>query len=327
MAPESDPSLMQSLGPGREFDRVREFARLLGPAAASWGDDCAVIKVAGRLLAISTDSSVEGVHFQRDWLKPEEIGWRASAAAVSDLAAEGASCLGVLVALGLPRGAPDGLAAGIMEGIGRQTEWSGGAVLGGDLSAADSIFIAVTALGEVERPVGRDGASAGDRVWVTGTLGGARAALRAWERGGRPSEQAYLRFARPEPRLGAGRELALLGATAMIDLSDGLASDAGHLAAASGVSLDIDLSLLPVDQSLAGYQEREARLLGAGGGEDYELLATMPAAFDDAQAADLAGRTGVEFTLIGEVTEGPPEAVFRLAGQRQQLSGFDHFAT
>jgi len=168
------------LGAGPEFDRIRAIVRALGDRASGVGDDCALLDIGGTTLAVSVDASVEGVHFRTDWLSFEEIGWRAGAAALSDLAAEGAEARGVMVSLGLPgsgeRGAVDP-AAEIMKGVGRAAESVGGKVLGGDLVKSDQYLVDVCVLGVAERPVTRAGARAGDGVWVTGALGGAGLAL------------------------------------------------------------------------------------------------------------------------------------------------------
>jgi len=317
-----------NLGPGREFDRIREIIRALGPQAASLGDDCAILPEAPGALVLSVDLSIEGVHFRRDWLSTEEIGWRSAAGALSDLAAEGATPIGVLVGVGLPKATPVREIEHLMRGIGAATVAAGGVVLGGDLSNAPTWIVSVTVVGRAERPVTRAGARPGNSVWVTGSLGAARAALLTWEAGGTPPPQLRNAFARPEPRVDAGKWLAAHGATAMIDLSDGLAGDARHLAAASGARLDIDLDALPV---LAGVDmAAQARGLPIGafaalGGEDYELLVTLPAGFDESQAARFQRDTRLPLTRIGSVGAGEG-ARFRLKGAPIALAGFDHFA-
>jgi thiamine-monophosphate kinase len=315
------------LGPGREFERIRSIAAVLGARAASLGDDCALIPLDnGDMLALSTDTSLEGAHFRRDWLTPEEIGWRAAASALSDLAAEGAEVIGVLSALTLPGDITDSMVAAMMSGIGACVSEVGGKVLGGDLTRGTSLSLTVTVVGRAARAVTRQGAKAGDGVWVTGTLGSARAALAAWDSGREPRPTARIAFARPQPRIAAGRFLADVGATAMLDLSDGLAGDARHLAAASGVALDIDLARLPIG---AGVSEASSVLqvdpaaFAAEGGEDYELLATLPPRAA-AKLKRAAAEVGVPFTLIGSVTAG--EGVrLHLDGAEVSIAGYDHF--
>jgi thiamine-monophosphate kinase len=219
------------LGPGSEFDRIRAIAHVLGDRAGELGDDCAVLSRPEGSLVISTDLSIEGHHFRREWLTPEEIGWRAAAAGLSDLAAEGAAPIGVLASVAVPRGEANATER-IMAGVGSVAAEVGGRVLGGDLSAGPFVIIDVTAVGHTDRAVTRSGARPGDGLWVTGRLGGARAALDAWREGREPDGSARERFARPAPRIVAGQWLSARGARAMIDVSDGLAGDAAHLAAA-----------------------------------------------------------------------------------------------
>jgi thiamine-monophosphate kinase len=267
------------LGPGVEFDRIREIARSLGSDAAGLGDDCAFVPLDGRFLALSVDVSVDGVHFRRDWLEPEEIGWRAAAAALSDLAAVGATPVGVLVALTLPRGLPAGTETALMQGVGAVCRSVGAVVLGGDLTGGGDLGLSVTVAGFVAAPVRRSGARPGDGLWVTGALGGARAALAHWRAGQTPPAECRGAFARPAPRIAGGLWAAAEGATAMIDLSDGLAGDAAHLAAASGVGIDLRLASLPVGPDVvvaAAMAGEPPSHFAARGGEDYELLFTLP---------------------------------------------------
>jgi thiamine-monophosphate kinase len=326
--PSLPPSRHSALGAGAEFDRIRRIIARLGPAGGAIGDDCAVIPDGPGRLVASCDLSVEDVHFRTDWLSLEEIGWRAAAGALSDLAAGGARAVGVLVSLGVPPRAGEDDPAEVMSGVGAAVASVGGLVLGGDLSRAGSWLVDLMVLGRAERPVSRVGAAPGEGVWLTGGLGGARAALSAWLRGATPAPAARAAFAHPVPRLAAGRALAAAGATAMLDLSDGLGGDAAHLAAASACALEIDLTLLPLHPDVL----EAARLEGlaparfaAQGGEDYELLATMPASFGSAAAARIADETGVALTRVGMVVAGSG-ARFLLAGEEVPLRGFDHFA-
>jgi thiamine-monophosphate kinase len=312
------------LGPGPEFDRIRAIASGLGSRAAGLGDDCALLEIAGTTLALSTDASVEDVHFRRAWLSLEEIGWRATAASLSDLAAAAAQPIGILAALTMPGSEPESSFASIMAGAGEAVASVGGVVLGGDLSRGASISLTITSIGRAPRPLRRRGARPGDGLWVTGELGGARAALMAWKVARTPDPGARVRFARPEPRIEMAGWLAKAGATAMMDLSDGLASDARHLAAASQVALRIDLDRLPCHPSVPG----EAQVVGeapgsfaAQGGEDYELLVTLPAAFDRKPDRGLA------LTRVGSVEEGEPgRVIMERNGVPVTLTGYDHFA-
>lgn len=312
------------LGPGPEFDRIRAIASGLGSRAGGLGDDCALVEIGGVTLALSTDTSLEDVHFRRDWLSLEEIGWRATAASLSDLAAAGAEPIGVLAALTMPETEPESSFASIMAGAGDAVGSVGGVVLGGDLSRGSSVSLAITSIGKAPRPMRRQGARHGDGLWVTGELGGARAALMAWKVAREPDDLARIRFAHPEPRIAQGLWLAANGATAMMDLSDGLAGDARHLAAASGVTLRIDLDLLPRHPSVhseAGAVGETPASFAARGGEDYELLVTLPASF----AGRLPG--GLALTRIGSLEDGAPgRVIMEQNGASVTLTGYDHFA-
>lgn len=305
------------MGPGPEFDRIRAIAAALGDAAHGLGDDCASLEGGWRA---STDLTVEDVHFRRGWLAPRELGWRAAMAALSDLAAAGASAGPVLVALAAPRDEPPTTATEIMVGIGEAVTTVGGLIVGGDLSTGPGLAITVTVLGKAERPVGRRGARVGDELWVTGTLGGARAAWQAWDSGATPLAGARRRFARPMARIAEGRILAEV-VTAMMDLSDGLGGDAHHLARASGVGVEIDLDAVPADPAALG-PDRAIEAVSAG--EDYELLAAIPAGRGAGTAADLLRLTGTVLTRIGRVVPG--DRVRFLRGTADVVvTGFDHF--
>lgn len=300
----------QLLGPGPEFDRVRAILAALGERGAPSGDDCALIPIGGQLLAVSTDLSVEGVHFRTEWLSHEEIGWRATSAALSDLAAEGADPHGVLVALGCPHGATDAEAAALMKGAGRAAESVGTVVIGGDLTSADGWTVAVTVLGTALRPATRVGGRPGDRLYVTGDLGGAKAAFEAWLKGKSPEAEARKRFAHPVPRIAAGRVLAQT-ATAMLDLSDGLAADVQHLAAASYCAAEIELDRVPLGPGVPDGK------FASEGGEDYELLVALP---PDAAPPLL----DVKLTEVGRLVAGSG-VTFLQQGARVTLQGFQHF--
>ena len=314
-----------ALGEGREFDRIRAIAAALGSDASQLGDDCAIIAGGEGSVVLSTDTSVEGVHFRREWLAPAEIGWRAAAAALSDLAAAGADCVGLLAAIAAPRESGEDELVALMRGVGESVRAVGGRVLGGDLTAGPVWSVTITAVGRAVRPVSRRGARAGDALWVTGQLGGARAALTAWTRGAVPPGATRHAFAHPEPRLPAGRWLAAHGATAMLDLSDGLAADAGHLAAASALRAEIDLADIPVAPDMVVTPGEHPAIFAARGGEDYELLAAMPAEFGAADASAFAGALDLPLTRVGRLTAGRG-VVLLLEGAEVSAPGHDHFA-
>jgi thiamine-monophosphate kinase len=309
------------LGSGGEFDRLRAIFAALG--GRDLGDDCALLPVGGRTLAISIDLSLEAVHFRTDWLSFRQIGWRATAAALSDLAADGATPLGVLVSLGVPgnrqrRPGNASPAVQIMSGVGSAAGSVGAKVFGGDLVRSPRYLVDVCVLGVVQRPVRRSGARPGDGLWVTGRLGGAGLALAALGAGRRLAPTVRRRFARPVPRIAAGRWLARRGARAMIDISDGLAGDAGHLAAASGVGIAIELERVPC---WPGVTPRAA----AASGEEYELLVALPRSFGTAGARAFRRATGLPLTRIGACTAGRGLRITHDGRPITPPRGFDHF--
>ena len=318
-----------NLGPGKEFDRVRgilaRIAEITGEVP-DLGDDCALIPLGSTTLAISIDNSLENVHFRTDWLDFKEIGFRAAGSAMSDLAAEGATPLGVLVSLGVP---PDGkngtdAAADIMAGVATVAHNLEARVLGGDLTRSERYIVDVCVIGEVERPVRRSGAREGDGLWVTGYLGGAALAL-AQFRAGKPMPTALRnRYACPEPRIQAGRWLAGHGASAMIDISDGLAADAQHLAAASEMGIEINLEQIP------RWEDVDA-MAAVASGEEFELLCTMPPTFGDASVSAFRAETGLQLSRIGACLRGAGgrRGGVRLLDHNDPVPlppGYDHFA-
>lgn len=297
------------LGPGPEFDAIRGLLARWGAAARGIGDDCAVLSVPpGERLCASTDSSVENVHFRRAWLTPREIGYRATAAALSDLAAMAARPLGVLVAITLPESWRADLDA-IADGIGEAASRAGTVILGGDLSAGGELSVTLTVLGSAADPLGRHGARAGDRVYVTGALGASLGALRELMRGDRPSPMQLDRFTRPQPRLAEARWLAAHGASAAVDISDGLAADLGHVAAASGVRIRLDLERVPLAEEIdprtgawrresTGTRPAETLMDAATSGEEYELAVTVTEEIDQ---ADFVREFHLAITEVGRV--------------------------
>ncbi|HEY5193464.1 MAG TPA: thiamine-phosphate kinase [Solirubrobacteraceae bacterium] len=274
------------------------------------GDDATVVK-ALKLCVATVDTIVEGVHFKLDdpELSFNDIGWRALAGALSDIAAMGAQTGEAYIALGVPSHVSERQALELMLGAEELAELTDTTIAGGDVVSAPGLFASVTIVGWAERDqklIGRDGARPGDLVGVTGTLG--------------------TRPRRPMPRLREGRAIAPAGTHAMIDLSDGLATDAGHLARSSGVVLKIDLDQLPIDEQT----ERTANALGvapweaaATAGEDYELCVCVPRKRADRVSA-ACERTGTKLTWVGHVSEGWPGVVLRHEGRKQTLTGFEH---
>lgn len=322
----------------RLIDRIRErTAQGREDVRLGIGDDAALVAPpAGQDLAIAIDTLVEGVHFPLG-TAPADIGWKALAVNLSDLAAMGASPAWALLALTLPRQENDALRSfidGFAEGFARLAQPHRLALVGGDTTRGPlAVSVAVHGFVPPGQALVRSGARAGDAVLVTGTLGDAAAGLALWQRGARVDEgdgrAAYLieRLHRPTPRLAAG--LALRGrASACIDVSDGLLADLGHLCEQSGLGAEIEAPLLPFSPMLLGAFDGEvARDFALAGGDDYELCFTVPPARVAEVQGDLA-RLGCGATHIGRMVEG--DGVRVRDGQGQWLEtarrGWDHFA-
>jgi len=285
---------------------------VLGP-----GDDAAVISTPDRRVVASTDLLIEGRHFRRDWSTGEDVGHKAGARAFADIAAMGAVPTALLVGFGTPPDLDVSWVDGLMAGLREECGGVGAAVVGGDITAADQITLAVTALGDLQgrAPVTLAGARPGDVVVVAGRIGWAAAGFAVLGRGFRSPVQVVSAHRRPEPPYDAGPLAADLGATAMTDVSDGLIADLGHIATASGVRIDLKAELVDVPTKL--------REVGAAlnvdplvwvltGGDDYALAMTFP------PGADLP----VEWQVVGTVAEGDG---VRVDGRRWHVGGHEHF--
>lgn len=256
--------------------RRQPATTLLGP-----GDDAAVVAAADGRVVATTDVLVEGVHFRMDWSTPEHVGRKAIAVNMSDIAAMGAVPTGLLVGLACPKATSTEVAEGLVAGMWQEAARAGAGVVGGDVVAAEQIVISVTALGDLEGrvPVTRGGAMPGDVVAVCGRLGWSAAGLAVLGRGFRSPVSVVGAYRSPEPPYPAGPQAALAGATAMIDVSDGLLADLAHLGTASSVAIDVQTSLLQVHQRLvevASALGADARHWVLTGGEDHALAATFP---------------------------------------------------
>jgi len=301
------------LGPGAEFDAIRSMLERWGPRASGVGDDAAVLGLPrGESLVASVDTAVENRHFVRGWLTTRELARRAVVAALSDLAAMAATPAGVLISLIVPDAWRDEL-LGLADGVGDAVRDAGTYIIGGNISAGDELSITTTVLGHVYVPLARSGAHVGDRLYVTGRLGGPADALFRL-RDGRDAGPHRDRFARPVARIAEARWLAERGASAAIDISDGLAADARHVAAASGVRLVLDSPDIPCVSDVPAE-------LALASGEEYELLVASPVALD---AAEFEARFGIPLTPIGIVEHGSDVVV---RGARVAApSGHDHFS-
>ncbi|GGR71163.1 thiamine-monophosphate kinase [Micromonospora fulviviridis] len=286
---------------------------LLGP-----GDDAAVVAAPDRRVVASTDVLVEGRHFRRDWSGARDVGHRAAAANLADIASMGATPTALLVALCMPTDLDPAWAEELADGLGAEAALVGASVVGGDMSASPTLTIAVTALGDLagRPPVVRSGARPGDVVALAGRTGWAAAGYTVLSRGFRTPRLLVEAFRRPEVPYAAGPEAAANGATAMIDVSDGLLADLGHVAKASGVAVDLTREAFEVPRQMRDA----AQALGVdpyawilAGGDDHALAATFPAT-----ATLPAG-----WRPVGRVTEGAGVTVD--GAPYAGTAGWDHF--
>jgi thiamine-monophosphate kinase len=294
------------------------------------GDDAAVVKAGGALSVVSTDMVVEGVHFRlrEGWQTPAEVGRSAMVAALSDLAAMGARPGEAYVSLGLPSGFSQEQALELVAAADAVAADCSTAVLGGDVVAAPALIVSVTVIGWADRAedlARRSGAAPGDLVGVTGRLGAPGALLAVREGRAEAGEDELLELKRTAfhgPRLQEGRALVAAGVSAMIDVSDGLATDARHLARAGGVQLTLRLEDLPIAGGVAEVADRlglTAGELAAASGEEYELCFCAPPG-----AREAVERAG-EVTWIGEVGAGTTQAVLLGGGgEAVRVEGFEH---
>ncbi|EYF01351.1 thiamine-phosphate kinase [Chondromyces apiculatus] len=323
--PERDTSAPRT---SSEFARIDVIRRLLtegSPLAAQVllgiGDDAAALAPVDEPLVWTVDCAVDGVHFRHDLMSFEDAGYRATMAAASDLAAMGARPLGLLASLILPRGLSDADLEALVRGQRAACDTIGAPLIGGNLARGRELSITTTALGATPRPLRRDGARPGDELALAGPVGLAAAGLRLAQQGGPVHAEALAAFRRPLARIEAGLS-AREGAHAGIDISDGLASDLGHLIRASGIRAELDAAALLTDSL-----REAATLVGADpldlalhGGEDYALLVAGPS------VGALPGFTRIGRCMAG--TPGTPEILLASADGRATAvtgRGFDHF--
>jgi thiamine-monophosphate kinase len=331
-----------------EFELLARIRERLPPASPSVrlgsGDDAAIVAPDGAT-ATSVDALIDGVHFRREWYSLGQIGAKALAVALSDLAAMGAEPGEAYVVLGVPPDLDEDGCVELLDGMAALAKETGTTLAGGDVTRAPLLTLATTVIGHATSPddfVTRAGARPGDTLVVTGELGGAAAGHLLLERGcedvprvgghygystsGTSASELVVRQLAPRARLGAGRALAAAGATAMIDISDGLGGDAGHLATASGVGVQIDAGALPLAPGLAEVAKaagRDPLELAASGGEDYELLAALPAAQVDDATAAVAAQGETTLTRIGEAVAGEGVEIRLPGGGSLAAKGFD----
>ena len=279
---------------------------LLGP-----GDDAALVRVGGGEVLVSTDVAVEDRHFRRDWSSAEDVGHRVAAANLADIAAMGGAARALVVALSAPAELPAQWALDLTRGLADEAGVVGARLVGGDVSAADAVSVAVTVLGDASSTVVRRGtARVGDVVALTGRIGWAAAGLAVLSRGFRSPRVVVDAHRRPQPPYRQGPVAAAAGATALVDVSDGLLSDLGHVATASGVAIDVHSGAFEVPEPLQAV----GAALGADpltfvltGGDDHALAATfppeqpLPAGW--AAVGEVGAGNGV--TVDGTAWEGP----------------------
>lgn len=335
-----------TVGDVGEFGLIDRLVAALPPEArasggdvlVAAGDDAAVLRVPpGEVQVVTTDALVEGIHFRLDWTDWESLGHRALAVNISDIAGMGALPTVAVVTLGLRGDEPVADLEAMYRGMGELARRCGAVVAGGDIvRVAHERLISVTAMGRARagKVLLRSGAKPGDAIGVTGTIGAAAAGLEilrdpAAFAGRTTAERLVRAHLRPEPRVDAGQVLVEHGATAAMDLSDGLAGDLPKIMAASGVSAEIAADRLPVISAVRALFPDRWRELALRGGEDFELLFTIPPDRWDAFAED-AGTRDITVTRVGTVLEttGSPELILIEPGGTRELlpaGAFDHF--
>jgi thiamine-monophosphate kinase len=313
----------QQVGELGEFGLIRRVTAGRTPAPGTLlgpGDDAAVVAAPDGRVVVGTDVLVEGVHFRLDWSTPHQVGRKTVAASLADVAAMGAVATALVVGLGCPARTPVSTVDGLTAGMREEADRFGADIVGGDVVTTEQVVLSLTALGDLQGrpPVTRAGARPGNVLALCGRLGWAAAGLAVLGRGFRSPAAVVGAHRVPEPPYDAGPQAARAGATAMIDTSDGLLADAGHVAEASGVGIDVSPATLPVPQRLVDV----GSALGVDplhwvltGGEDHALVATFPSDVTLPAGWAVIGtvREGSGVTVDGRPYDGP--------------GGWDHFRT
>jgi thiamine-monophosphate kinase len=306
-------------------DGVIELLRNRFTAAAGVvgiGDDAAVFPSPGEHLVLTTDTLVEGVDFHLGYFSGADLGWKAVAVNVSDLAAMGAEPAYAVATLCLPSATSVGWVTSLIDGIEEAAQRWSVRVVGGDLSRATQISLGLSLMGHCSQPVLRSGARTGDAIMVSGELGGSAGGLRQLQRDPSATGPLVDRHRRPQARMELSRAAPDLGVTSMIDLSDGLVVDLRRLMRASGTGCDVDPGSVPVDRNLDGVADIDPLQAALFGGEDFELLFTL-APERVTEAVDAGERIGVAVTRIGTVT-GSGQRLGGTALEDLEDEGWDH---
>lgn len=305
----------------------------------SLGDDCAVVRGSSNAeYLLTTDTQEEDVHFRRAWSTPEELGWRCLAVNVSDIAAMGGEPIGALVALSLPATLEVAFVEALYAGMQALAQVYGCPIIGGNIAkSAARLSVTITVLGQVPRgqAVYRSGAQAGDEIWVTGTLGGAKAGLEALLHPDRVAsfdpQTALSRYRRPCPRLREAQYLRQHGGLhSLLDISDGLSSDLRHICDASGVGARLFAEAIPYDTDVVQVAlavRADPLDLALHGGEDFELCLTAPPGRIAELQADFERQFNCPLVRVGTIQSGTGVMLSRTDGSQVPLSvkGYDHF--
>lgn len=312
-----------TVGDAGEFGVIARVTAGLEPVESTLvgpGDDAAVVATPDGRVVASTDMLVENRHFRRDWSTAEDVGHKAAARAFSDIAAMGAAPSALLVAFAAPADLELDWVDGVMTGLRAECAQAGAAVVGGDVTAADTITLGLTALGDLQgaEPVTLGGARPGDLVAVAGRLGWAAAGFAVLGRGFRSPVSVVSAHRRPEPPYFEGPRAAAMGATSMTDVSDGLVADLGHVARASGVRIELSGASLAAPAKLAEVGAAlnvDPMIWVLTGGDDYPLAATFP------KGTDLPD----PWRVVGTVLDATGEGEVRVDGRRWPVGGHEHF--